>query len=540
MRRTQGWLIAGLLIPGCGALQADAERTGTDTSDEASGEDGAEESDGGSDDADVPTDAQCVWEEGVPSVPMRRLTRLEYDNTVRDLFGVMSQPALAFVDDSPAGGFDANDIAVSELQTRLYIDVAEAVAAEIVAGPVLLSDCDLGEVPCVDGFVATWGRRVFRRDLTEVELVEYRDFFTQMRDEHGIDAALEHTLTAWLASPHFLYLAHRESANEPLADAYAQASRLSFFLWSSAPDDALLDQAAAGQLDELDALEGIVRDMLDDPRAADTLATFTEQWLHVEALTTGVVAKDAELYPSFDPALAASMDRELQALFADVVLEREGTVRELLQTRRAWVDAPLAALYGVDTPAGEEGWAELPEGERAGILTRAGFLTVHAHEREGSVVKRGVIVRRDLLCEELPPPPPELDLDPAVGRLDNPQCAGCHVLMDPIGEGLREYDAIGRWTGAPSSGEIGGLPEPSFDGGVGLSEVLADAESVQRCVTRQLFKFSHRRAITEADACTLELAEQAVIDSGGDIREAIVAVATSDSFRFGLDEGDAP
>ncbi len=541
MRRTLRGLITALGVFGCGSeFEADATRPDTDASVADVDDEGVDAGDGDPDEPDVPSDSQCAWDAGMPSLPMRRLTRLEYDNTVRDLFGVMSQPALALVDDTPAGGFDANDIAVSELQTRLYIDVAEAVASEVVAGPTELSDCDLGESRCVEGFITTWGRRVFRRDLTAVEASEYRGHFTQMRDEHGVEAALEHTLAAWLASPHFLYLARRESADEPYADAYAQASRLSYFLWSTGPDDALLDQAASGQLDALDSLEAIVRDMLEDPRAADTLWSFTEQWLHVEALKTGAAVKDSELYPNFDAELAASMDRELRVLVSDVVLEGNGTLRELLQTRRAWVDGPLAALYGVAAPPQEEGWVELPNGERAGILTRAGFLTAHAHERDGSVVKRGVIVRRDLMCDELPPPPDDVEFDPAIARLDNPQCAGCHVLMDPIGEGMREYDAIGQWTAAPSWGEISGLPEPGFEGGVGMSELLADVESVQRCMTRQLFQYSHRRAITDADGCTLELAEHAVVASGGDIREAIVAVATSDSFRFGTDEGLPP
>ena len=140
--------------------------------------DGSGEGDTGTDDGapDVTSDSQCEWSDGLPTLPMRRLTRLEYDNSVRDLFGVMSQPALAFVDDSPAGGFDANDLAVSELQARLYVDVAEAVAAEVVAGPTTLTDCDLGETSCVETFVQTWGRRVFRRDLTAVEIADYRAY----------------------------------------------------------------------------------------------------------------------------------------------------------------------------------------------------------------------------------------------------------------------------------------------------------------------------------------------------------------------------
>ncbi len=534
-------LCAGLLSTGCySGYAADTASDPADAATQGENPDGDAASGGADDDGDpddpaIPTDSLCEWDDGLPSLPMRRLTQLEYDNSVRDLFGITSAPASAFVDDSPAGGYDANDLAVSDLQARLYVDVAETVAAEVVAGPTILSECSLDAGACVETFVRTWGRRVFRRDLTASEQDDYSSYFEEMRDAEGIEAAVEHTLTAWLASPGFLYLARRDSPQEPHAAAYAQASRLAYFLWSSTPDDALLDRAAAGQLKELSDLEPIVREMLADPRAVDTLGTFARQWLHVDSLEWGGSGKDSELYPQWDGALADSMDRELQAFFTDVVFEGEGTVQALLEDRRAYVDDALAAVYGVEAPSGGEGWVELPQGERAGLLTRAGFLATHAHEREGSIVKRGVVVQRQLLCGELPAPPDDLELDPEVDRLENPQCAGCHVMIDPMGVGLNEYDAIGQWSDVPSEGIVVGAEDAPFDGGAELSAILADSERVQRCIARQWFQFSHRRPIEAADACTLELIEQAVIDSGGDIREAIVAVATSDSFRFGVD-----
>ena len=148
---------------------------------------------------------------------------------------------------------------------------------------------------------------------------------------------------------------------------------------------------------------------------------------------------------------------------------------------------------------------------------------------------RGVVVQRQFLCGILPPPPDDVELDPEIARLDNPQCAGCHTLIDPIGTGLGEYDAIGQWSDQPSEGVLVGVDDAPFDGGAELAALLGDAEQVQRCMARQWFQFSHRRAVEAADACTLELVEDAVVSSGGDIREAIVAVATSDSFRFGID-----
>jgi len=499
-------------------------------------EGGAADDDDDDDDDDIPTDAQCEWSDTSPSLPIRRLTQSEYNNAIRDLFGLDTAPADAFVEDAPSAGFAANTIAISELQTRMYIDAAETIAADVVASGMPLADCDLGaNATCPDTFIATQGRRIFRRDLSAEELADYRSLFDDTRMENSVDVATEQVLAAMLASPSFLYLARRPLAQGNKLAAYTLASRLSFFLWSTMPDDALLDAAAAGDLDELEDVESQVRAMLDDPRAAATLATFHAQWLHTEVLEIATPSKDAELFPAWSDELANAMSHELTALAQDVILDGDGTVASLLQSRRAWVDDELAALYGVEAPAGGEGWVELPEGERAGLLTRAGFLATHAHQQETSVVKRGAVVQTKLLCGNLPLPPDDLDLDPSIDRLESEACRGCHEMIDPIGKGLESYDAIGQWSDVVSDGQVVGLPAPTFSGGAELSALLADSPQVERCVARQWFQFAHRREASPDDSCAMELINDAMNDSGGDIREAIVAVATSDSFRFGID-----
>ena len=209
MRRAllQSILLAGFCPAGCysgfqsgeGDEHPGSSGGGVD-SDTDNGAEGHEESTGGVPDDDGVDEGLC-GSEGTRSLPMRRLTRLEYNNTVEDLFGITSQPALAFVHDSPGGGFHANDLAVSELQARLYVDVAQTVAEEIVVSNSVLPACDLQENPCAEDFVTAWGRRIFRRDLTSDETAEYVAYFEDVRDERGVEDALEDTLAAWLASP---------------------------------------------------------------------------------------------------------------------------------------------------------------------------------------------------------------------------------------------------------------------------------------------------------------------------------------------------
>ena len=391
----------------------------------------------------------------------------------------------------------------------------------------------------------SFGRRAFRRPLDEPEQADYLALYTDAEAEWGASEAMSMVIQAMLLSPGFLY--HVEPSGEPgvaLRDDFALASRLSYFLWASMPDDALLDAAQAGELHDPEALEQQARRLLEDERAAATVASFHRQWLHLQGLPDRV--KDSSLFPEWSPQLGSSMEEETLRFADEVVRHGDGSLQTLLTASWTVLDAPLAELYGVPAPA--EGFAvtELPPEERAGLLTHASFLTSTAHAAESSWVLRGKFVRERLLCTEILPPPPGVEInevnDP--DRLGNPDCAYCHVLMDPIGTGFDAYSPIGAFgdetpDGQPVSteGEVIGVPEVgSFEGAVQLAHALAQTPQVHECVAEQWFQYGARRLPTEADECTLERLRADFEASGQDIRELMIAIATSDAFRYQLNE----
>jgi hypothetical protein len=349
---------------------------------------------------------------------------------------------------------------------------------------------------------------------------------------------------AMLLSPHFLY--HVEALPPGAAETdvvalapFELATRLSYFVWASMPDDALLAAAEDGTLGDPEVLEAEVRRMLDDDRAADAIASFHEQWLQLGELDE--LTKDAEMYPGWTPELGTAMEVETAA-FADEVIRRgDGRLQTLLTASWTIADAELAALYGVTAPDGPER-IDLDPAERAGLLTSAGFLASKSHAAENSWVHRGKFVRESLLCQPLPPPPPGVEANEAndPGRLENPECNYCHLLMDPIGVGFENYDATGAFrtvdgegNAIDAQGEVVGVEGiGTFAGAVELAHELAADPSVHDCVALQWVRYAGRREETQADACAIEQVRAAFAQSDQDVRELVVAVVLSDAFRY--------
>ncbi|MCA9708081.1 MAG: DUF1592 domain-containing protein [Myxococcales bacterium] len=489
----------------------------------------------------------CDGTPDVAAAPMRRLTRLEYDNTIRDLLLDDSRPAQAFSPDEEVAGFAANSVAkLSKSQLDEYVTAAEDLAhAAVDERWDALVGCDAAGPGCVDQFVARFGRRAFRRPLTAGEQADYLDLHASAAAEWGEAEAVALVIQAMLLSPHFLY--HVEPSDAPgvqPVSPFSLASRISYFAWASMPDDALLDAAEAGELDEPAGVEEQVRRLLADERAADAIASFHRQWLQLQGLAERV--KDAELFPEWSPSLGQSMEQETLRFVDEVIRRGDGSLHTLLTASWTVADAALADLYGVAAPQAGFGVVSLPEDERSGLLTHASFLTSTAHAAENSWVYRGKFVRERLLCQELPPPPPGVEInevnDP--DRLENPECNYCHLQMDPIGKGFDAYTPIGAFepeapdgTPVPTAGEVRGVPEVgTFDGAVELAQALADAPLVHECVAEQWFQYAARRQATAADACALDQVVAAFEESGQDIRELMVAVAVSDAFRYQLNE----
>jgi hypothetical protein len=497
--------------------------------------------------------------QGLITTPIRRLSHVEYDRTVRALFPGLDIPRAEFSADLSVHGFENNAEALnpSPMLLEQYSTAASRIAELAAAAPEKILPCTPSgaDLACGQAFIRSFGRKVFRRPLAAEEQARYETLFTQQMNAISFNAAVELTLDAFLQSPQFLY---RIEAGDPaeVADAavpldgYAMASRLSYLLWQSMPDDALLDAAEQGKLQTADGIAEQVRRMLQAPLAVDAVVDFHRQWLGFDRVLSE--NKDPDQFPDWNDSLRDAMREESDRFVAQVFgPQGSGTVRELLTSTTSFVNGPLAALYGVPVTGDDWQMVNLSAAERAGILTRANFLAGEAHSTNGSPPLRGVAVLDRMLCSRPPAPPANVDAtapvsDPNVVRTNRQlfeerngvaQCQGCHRGINGIGYGFESYDSIGRFRtldhgmNVDASGELLGTDvDGPYSGAIELSQRLADSRQVEDCAARNWYRYAFARSEDSADACMLESVYQAMDDSGGDVRELLVRLSTSYPF----------
>ncbi|WP_437992626.1 DUF1592 domain-containing protein [Sorangium sp. So ce145] len=502
--------------------------------------------------------------------PLRRMTRVEYDNTILDLLGDDSHPARGFVPEEESLGFNnqAAALVVSPLLAEQYMTAAEGIAAR-AAGKLL------GEAPSCSGaaagaacrgeiaaLIASLGKRAFRRPLAEDEIAELTALFDRglgLGDTpDDASTGLSLVVQAMLQSPHFLYRVELGMPDPVEGDvvpltSYEIASRLSYLLWGTMPDDALFAAAEAGALGTAAEIEAQARRMLDDPRAREAVKNFHRQWLglsKIDEIAAG--GRDPELYPEYRDELLPLFQAETEAFLDHAIFEEDASVSTLFTASYSVMNRELAELYGVE--GGPKGEAfervELDPSQRAGFLTHAGLLSLYAKPNRSSPVHRGRFVRQSLLCQIPPPPPDVVPEPPMVDRtkttreqfsqhVSDPGCRSCHALLDPIGFGFEHYDALGRWRDAENgipvdaSGELTQTDiDGPFDGAVELARRLAESEQVRACVVKQWFRFGYGRAEQREDACSLSQATEAFEASRYNIRALLVALTQTDAFRY--------
>ena len=367
-------------------------------------------------------------------------------------------------------------------------------------------------------------RRAFRRPVTEADVAPLMAAFAEGRTMGGgFDAGIELALQRILVSPAFLFRiesAPRQTAGGAyrLSD-FTLASRLSFFLWSSLPDDELLTAAEQGRLSDPAGLEQQVRRMLADPRAEALAANFAGQWLELRKLEEA--APDQRTFPNFDRSLRDAFRKETE-LFFQSILRDDRPVGELLTADYTFMNERLARHYGVRGVYGDRFRRVSLAGDerRRGLLGQGSVLTVTSYPNRTSPVLRGVWILDNILGMPPPPPPPDVpDLEETnhAGRTlsmrermaqhrANPTCASCHAVMDPLGLSLEHFDATGTWRQRSESGEAidasGVLPNgAAFDGADGLRRVLVDRMDVfYRTLTEKVLIYALGRAVTPADA----------------------------------------
>lgn len=511
----------------------------------------------------APSTATC---DEAPPGPraVRLLTRREYQLTVRDLLGDMElSTATTLPVENVLIGFenDGDNHRATPLLVEGYLRLAEDIAARALRERrdqiMPCAPQALGEVPCGEMFVEALGQRAFRRPLTRSERARLHEVFHAAHAPFGFDTAVELALQAMLVSPQFLYRIDVGEAAGPddhvvLAGPWEMASRLSYFLWGTMPDEALFAAAASGALLERREVEAQARRLLADPRAQEATASFFRQWLGLDKLDG--LTKDVATFPEVQPGLNARWRASLEAFVHSVVWERSGTLHELFTSDILYVDDVTGPLYALEGP--QHGGLEArtaPTGTRAGLLTQPGLLALLANPDQSSPIRRGVFVREKLMCQPISPPPPGVVIEPPpadpslttrqrfAAHTANPQCAACHVMIDPIGFGLEGYDALGRFrlteNGLPidDSGELAFTNDPSIEGPYrgarALAERLAASQQVKDCVIGQALTFAIGRVPhPEADKCTVDALRQK-LNADGSLRELLVAIAVSDAFR---------
>ncbi|MBZ0230723.1 MAG: DUF1592 domain-containing protein [Deltaproteobacteria bacterium] len=471
----------------------------------------------------------------------RRLSHTEYRNTVRDLFPTIDVPELELVADPTPLGFDNDGEAMqpSPLLVNQY-----NVAANEIAQVVRQRRADVVACSPTDGsacgaeFIAQYAPRAYRRPLAPSEQAALQQVFDAYLAQDGFDVALELTTQVILQSPAFLYRVETIGPDRQ-PSAYDTASRLSYLLWSTMPDDALFAAAAAAELQTPAQLEAQVDRMLADPRALEGFMVFASQWLDLARLDYVTKLPADGLTSNVREALREEAQRFLQ----EIIWNRGGTVSDLLLSSRAFVSAETAAFYGLPAPAAGT-WEEVDlPAERRGFLMQAQFLASHGHPNNPSPVLRGLFVLKELMCVSLGSPPAGVDMsipegDPEMGPTTNRDnyervtgadlCRTCHSIINPVGFTFERFDTMGRLrdtdNGLPidTSGSITGVSVADANA---LVEYMAGSAQVSECVTRKYMTYALNGGEAIDDAClTRDIAEQFEAN-GGSLRGLMRSIA---------------
>ena len=412
------------------------------------------------------------------------------------------------------------------------------------------------ETPCATRILSTLARRAHRRAATDADVEMLLPFYHAGHGEGGFERGIQRALERLLVSPEFLFRIEREPADAGSNRVYRVsdvelASRLSFFLWSSIPDDELLDLAIAGRLQDPAVLDRQVRRMLAHPRSAALVSSFARQWLYLDDLE--VKRPDDRLFPDFDKGLQQAMRRETE-LFVEHVFREDYSVLDLLRADFTFVNERLAKHYGLPHVYGDHfRRVVLPaDSPRRGLLGHASILTLTAYATRTSPVLRGKWILENILSSPPPPPPPNVPAlkdksaegkvlsmrERMVQHRANPVCASCHAVMDPLGFALENFDAVGRWrthgeSGAPVDVSAS-LPDgTTFEGVTGLRAVLLDqSETVASTVTEKLLTYALGRNLEHYDAPAVRAITRAAARSDYRFSSLVLGIVDSTPFRM--------
>jgi Protein of unknown function (DUF1592)/Protein of unknown function (DUF1588)/Protein of unknown function (DUF1587)/Protein of unknown function (DUF1585)/Protein of unknown function (DUF1595) len=495
---------------------------------------------------------------------IRRVNRLEYNNTVRDLLGDASAPANGFPAEEKRLGFDNNAeaLSVSPVLAEQYLKAAETVATTAVNNhwstlvPCAVTTTGAAAVDgCGHAFIAAFGPQAYRRPLTADDTTVLTTVFDAGKTT-DLKTGIRLVIETALQSPRFLYrvefgVAAASGQQVVKVDDWEMASRLSYLLWHSMPDAALFSAAQAGHLSSPGEIQAQVQRMVADPKARGVVSDFNNQWLRVGEIENA--EKLATVFPNYSASIAKLMEQETTQFLDYVTWDGAGDLDAILTAPFTFVNGPLAQYYGLSGVSGAAFVKTALDGSthRAGVLTQGGLLSLLGKANQTSPVHRGKFVREQMLCMQLPPPPADIMIKPPelsttlttrqrfTQHSIDPACTGCHHLMDPIGLGFEDFDGAGIFrateNGQPvdDSGEVKDSDVPGMFHGVGeLSGKLASSAQVQSCVATHWFRYGYGRGETDSDSCSMTRIKSQFAAGGFKIRDLLIALTQTDAFTY--------
>ncbi len=506
-----------------------------------------------------------------PAAPtLHRLTQSQLGNAWTDLLGDVLIPTELPNDDRLYGfsSISAASTTIAPLDAEQYETATYDVLDQVWSDPArrtLLLGCDqagLDEV-CLENFLAPFMERAWRRPVTESEVGLIRALMTEIgADLDDPMHAVKFGLAAVLQSPHFLF---RVEMGEPTVlggfpilryTDWEMASRLSFLLTDSPPDEELRAAASAGELTDPQAVAREAGRLLESPRASAALTRFFRDFMNISSLDG--VDKSAEAFPQFSATMGASMRLEMEHIFQTAALDPHADFRSVFSTRETLLNEELANIYGVEWPADGEGFLPFElaaTGPRAGLLTTAGFLALNAHETQTSPTHRGRFVRINLLCQDIPPPPPGVDTsldEPEPGaplqtlrdRLsqhrDDPACAACHDQMDPIGFAFEQFDAIGQHRTVDENGltldVTTDVDDTPISGAIEMTAWIASLPQASACVAQRFYEHAGAHLASEGEVAQVEQVVNGFVNGDHVFQELVLTLVTNDGFRYATPE----
>ncbi len=498
----------------------------------------------------------------VGTAPMRRLSHEEYKNTLGDIqpawATLAATRANAFTQDSESLGFKngAQFLDVKPVLAAEYMDAAEAIAAQAVSGANLtaLLPCNPtgNEAACANQLILSLGRRLYRHTLSTEEAARYLTVYNSARSQ-GFDfrTGIEWVVFAFLNSPGFLYRIELDppgSSGVRALTGTELASRLSYLLWQSAPDETLLTAAENGELQTRPQLLAQAERMVADPKAR-RMVGFFDQWLKWEKLDT--LSRDATTFPGLPAGLGPLLRTEARTFAERTVFDDDGRLGTLLTGKHTYVNQTLAQHYGLSGVTGSA-FQRVSLTGRGGLLMLGGTLATSDLHNRTSIVHRGVTMRTLVMCQVVAAPPPDI---PALGPISpsltqaqrlaehrtNPGCAGCHNSIDPLGTPFEGFDAVGRARTmdeagnlVDTKGELTKSKDTELNGPVNDANELvakfAQSDEVRDCFATHLYRFSMGRKEEAADACSTYTMKRRFADSGGDVKQLLLSLTQLDDF----------